>query len=117
MLRFATDQYRQLPDITFFTYPFKTTDDESFEDVVNDDSEPPYPSYRFDRLMALQWEKHQEREKHKDVAQWASNVASEAESGFVKLQAEQRKKVYIGIGFYFSIIICSGCNDVYSLPS
>ena len=74
MLRFATDQYRQLPDITFFTYPFKTTDDESFEDVVND--EPPYPSYRFDRLMALQWEKHQEREKHKE---WASKVASEAE--------------------------------------
>ena len=73
MLRFATDQYRQLPDITFI-YPFKTTDDESFEDVVND--EPPYPSYRFDRLMALQWEKHQEREKHKE---WASKVASEAE--------------------------------------
>ena len=75
MLRFATDQYRQLPDITFI-YPFKTTDDESFVDVVNDDSEPPYPSHRFDRLMALQWEKHQEREKHKESA---SKVASEAE--------------------------------------
>ena len=77
--RFATPQYRQLPDIAFFIYPFKTADDDSdeFEDDVND--EPPYPSYRFDRIMTLRLEKLREQERLKEVAQWVSKVASEAE--------------------------------------
>ena len=78
--RFGTDQYKGLPNIAFFVYPFKTADDESgdeFEDDAND--EPPYPSYRLDRFMAQQWEKHQEQEHFKEVAQWASEVASEVE--------------------------------------
>ena len=79
LLRFATDQYQQLPNITFFVHAFKTADDESddldeFEDDIND--EPPYPSYRFDRLMKLKWEKHREKERLKEVAQWVSNVGS-----------------------------------------
>ena len=82
LLRFATDQYKQLPNIAFFVHAFKTADDESedlddFEDDIND--EPPYPSYRFDRLTELKWEKHREKERLKEVGQWASNVGSEAE--------------------------------------
>ena len=80
LLKFSTHQYKCLPNINFFVYPFRTTDDESddeFEDDIND--EPPYPSYRFDRLMAQQWEKHREQEHFKEVAQWASEVTSEVE--------------------------------------
>ena len=81
LLRFATPQYRQLPGISFFIYPFKTADDDEsddeFEDDVND--EPPYPSYHFDRIMTLRQEKLWEQEQLKEVAQWASKVASEAE--------------------------------------
>ena len=76
LLRFATPQYRRLPGIIFFVYPFKTTDDDSedeFEDDAND--EPPYPSYRFDRIMTLRQEKLREQEQLKEVAQWASKVA------------------------------------------
>ena len=61
LLRFATDQYKQLPNITFFIHTFKTSDTESdddFEDDIND--EPPYLSYRFDRMMEPQREKHWE---------------------------------------------------------
>ena len=75
-----TDQYKQLPNITFFIHTFKTSDDESdddFEDDIND--EPPYLSYRFDRMMELRREKHLEQEKLKEVAQWAFKVRSEAE--------------------------------------
>ena len=87
--RFGTHQYKHLPNITFFVYPFKTADDESddeFEDDVN--VEPPYPSYRFDRFMEQQLEKHREQERFKEVAQWASEVASEVEWGFVAGGAE-----------------------------
>jgi hypothetical protein len=80
LLRFATDQYKQLANIAFFIHPFKTADDESddeFEDDIND--EPPYPSYRFDRMTELKWEKHCEQKKLKEVAQWASKVRSEGE--------------------------------------
>lgn len=58
LLRFGTNEYKHLPNITFFVYPFRTADDESegdFEDDTNNDSdEPPYPSYRFDRFMRQQ---------------------------------------------------------------
>jgi hypothetical protein len=80
LLRFGTDQYRQLPGIAFFIYPFKTADDESDDEFeVDVNGEPPYPSYRFDRIMALQREKLREQEQFKEVSQWASKVASEAE--------------------------------------
>ena len=71
----GTSQYKQVPDITF-VYPFKTADDDDsddeFEDDVND--EPPYPSYRFDRFMALECERFQEQERFKEVAKWATEV-------------------------------------------
>ena len=81
LLKFGTHQYKCLPNIAFFVYPFKTADDDEsddeFEDDVND--EPPYPSYRFDRLMEQQWEKHREQERFKEVAQWASEVVVPSE--------------------------------------
>ena len=80
LLRFGTSKYKQIPNITFFAYPFKTADDDDsddeFEDDVND--EPPYPSYRFDRFMGQQWERLQEQERSKEVAKWASEITSES---------------------------------------
>jgi hypothetical protein len=85
MLKFGTHQYKVLPNIAFFIHPFRTADDESdveFDsgDDVNDDLDPPYPSYRFDRLMGKLWEKHQEQERFKEVAQWASEVTSDSQA-------------------------------------
>lgn len=77
--KFGTNQYKQIPNIAFFVYTFKTADDDSdseeFEDDVND--EPPCPSYRFDRMMGQIYQKHQEQERFKELAQWASEVERE----------------------------------------
>lgn len=126
LLRFATDQYRQLLNIAFFVYAFKTIDDESddeFEDDIND--EPPYPSYRFDRLMALQWEKHREQEQFKEVAQWASKVASEAEWGFICNQSKRKNTCMYTLAtfrFFFSrlsfaVLIYSLLNGTVLFPT
>ena len=83
LLRFGTNEYKHLPNITFFVYPFRTADDESegdFEDDTNNDSdEPPYPSYRFDRFMRQQWETYWEQERFKVIAKWASEITSDVE--------------------------------------
>jgi hypothetical protein len=79
--RFGTDQFKTVPNIAFFVCPFKTADDDSedeFED--NDhDKEPPCPTYRFDRFMAKQWNKHREQEDFRGMAQWSSGIISGVE--------------------------------------
>ena len=59
--------------------------------------------------LTLQQEKLREQERLKEVAQWVSKVASEAEWGFAAGGAKE--KVYIGIGFIiyllFTVLFCS----------
>jgi len=79
--RFGTDQYKTVPNIAFFVCPFKTADDDSedeFEDN-DDNNEPPFPTYPFDRFMAKQWNKHREQEGFRGMAQWSSGITSGVE--------------------------------------
>ena len=49
--------YKCAPNIYFPVYPFKTANDDSddeFEFEDNDDAEPPYPTYPFDRFTEEQ---------------------------------------------------------------
>ena len=76
ILRFGTQQYRDLVNIYFSVYPFKTASDDA-DDESNgsfDNINPPYPSYYFDQLL-----QHQIRasERHNKVLQWASSIPSD----------------------------------------
>jgi len=77
--RFATSEYKSVPDIYFHfhSYPFKTASDESddeFEFEDNDEIEPPYPTYYFDRFMAEQGRKQMIDERNQEVALWSAGV-------------------------------------------
>jgi hypothetical protein len=75
--RFATSDYKLFPAIYFYVYPFKTTSDESddeFEFEDNDEIEPPYPTYRFDRFMAEQGKKQMIHERNQEVALWSAGI-------------------------------------------
>ena len=78
--RFATSEYKSIPNIYFHDYPFKIASDDSddsfdFED--NDEIEPPYPTYRFDRFMAEQGRKQMINERNQEVALWSAGVVPE----------------------------------------
>jgi hypothetical protein len=72
---FGTQQYKDFPDIKYFVYPFKTADDisdDEYED--NDETDPPYPSYRFDRYLAEQGRRQMALERHEEMIQWSSGI-------------------------------------------
>ena len=77
--RFGTPQYKGFPNVEFFVYPFRTgsdsPDDESIGDHDND-VDPPYPSYHFDRYLERQSESQRAIEHRKDVLRWASDIPS-----------------------------------------
>ncbi|KAF5376700.1 hypothetical protein D9615_007863 [Tricholomella constricta] len=76
--RFATDQYKNLPNNSFFVYPFEKLSENGFEDNANDDDddEPPYYSYCVHRVMAEHWEKRREQEQFKEIEKWSSEITS-----------------------------------------
>ena len=71
ILRFGTQQYRDLVNIYFSVCPFKTASDDADDesDGSFDDMNPPYPSYQFDQLL-------QASEHRNKVLQWASSIPS-----------------------------------------
>ncbi|KIM41748.1 hypothetical protein M413DRAFT_27333 [Hebeloma cylindrosporum] len=72
---FGTAQYKDFPDIKYFVYPFKTADEiseDEYED--NDETEPPYPSYRFDRYLAEQGRRQMALQRHEEVVRWSSGI-------------------------------------------
>jgi len=74
---FGTPEYKNFPDIKYFVYPFKTAadiSDDEYED--NDEIDPPYPSYRFDRYLAEQGRRQMVLERHEEVVQWSSGIPS-----------------------------------------
>jgi hypothetical protein len=74
---FGTAEYKNFTDIKFFIYPFKTADDESDEIYTdNDDLEPPYPSYPFDRFLAERGRQQMALERADEVMRWSSEVVS-----------------------------------------
>jgi len=75
--QFATSEYKSLHGIYFYVYPFKTASDESddeFESDSNDEIEPPYPTYNFDRFMVEQGRKQMIEERNQEVAQWSMGI-------------------------------------------
>ena len=75
--QFATEEYKELPDIYFTVYPFKTSDDDSndeFELGDYDGIEPPYPSYRFDRCLEEQGRIQVLQEQVEAMSLWAAGV-------------------------------------------
>jgi len=75
--RFGTRSYKGFLDINFFVYPFKTASDDSDEEYMdNDDIEPPYPSYHFDRYLEEQGRRQMALDRYKEVLQWTSGIPS-----------------------------------------
>ena len=75
---FGTPEYKNFPNIKYFVYPFKTADEISEEEYEDDeDTDPPYPSYRFDRYLAEQGRRQMALERHEEMVQWASRVPSD----------------------------------------
>ena len=73
--RFATQDYRGIPNIYFYENPFKTADDESADEFCDDgEGEPPYPTYRFDRYLREQGRIKGLKERSSDIAHWATEV-------------------------------------------
>jgi len=75
--RFATSDYKTVSGIYFHVYPFKTASDESddeFEFEDDDEIEPPYPTYRFDRFLAKQGKIQMMHERNKEVALWSAGI-------------------------------------------
>jgi len=73
---FATPQYKNLPNVKFFSHPFKTMwDDDSDEEFVDDGvKEPPCPSWRFDRFLAEQGRRQMMLERNEEVRRWTGGV-------------------------------------------
>lgn len=78
---FAAQDYKDYPGTKYYVHPFKTSDDSDSDDGWDDEYfddhpeiEPPYPSYRFDRHVAAQWEKQRALERNQEVAHWASGI-------------------------------------------
>lgn len=72
---FGTPQYKNFPDIKYFVYPFKTADDisdDEYED--NDEIDPPYPPYRFDRYLAEQGRRQMVLERNEEIVKWSSGL-------------------------------------------
>lgn len=72
---YGTPQYKNFPDIKYFVYPFKTADDisdDEYED--NDEIDPPYPSYRFDRYLAEQGRRQMVLERNEEIVKWSSGL-------------------------------------------
>ncbi|KAF9510047.1 hypothetical protein BS47DRAFT_1348462 [Hydnum rufescens UP504] len=78
---FGTPQYKNVPNIRFFVYPFKTADDlndESMDDEYMDNNgiEPPHPTYNFDKYRRQLGERQMALERDEAVARWSSGVQS-----------------------------------------
>jgi len=80
--RFGAPQYRNYPDIRFFVFPFRTasdgSDDESGSDGDND-TNPPYPSYCFDRYLEKVSEGRRAQECRTEILQWVSGVPQDVQ--------------------------------------
>jgi len=75
--QFAASEYKSVHDIYFHVYPFKTENDElsdEFEFDGNDEIEPPYPTYHFDRFMAEQGRRQMIEERNQEVALWSAGI-------------------------------------------
>lgn len=77
LLRFGTTQYRGVPNIQYHVNPFQTASDSSDDErVMDDDADPPWPSYRFDRYLEQQWKAHWDQERREEMLEWASRIPS-----------------------------------------
>jgi len=79
--KFATDQYRNLPCVSYFNFPFRSIDDEDededwdFDDPRNIEN-PPYPSYYWD-LADWRYAQQQQAEEDKNaIITWRSGLSA-----------------------------------------
>ncbi|KIM44258.1 hypothetical protein M413DRAFT_443277 [Hebeloma cylindrosporum] len=74
---FGTPQYKKFPNIKYFIHPFNTAADIADDEYMyedDDETEPPYPSYRFDRYLAEQGRRQMALERHEEMVQWSSGI-------------------------------------------
>lgn len=80
--KFATGEYRQIPNIYYFTVPFRTR-----EEVENDESDfdfddernianPPYPSYLIELAEARERQHLEDVERNQAIVAWNSEVST-----------------------------------------
>ena len=76
---FGTPAYKSFLNITLYTHPFRTADDNDLDDEYTDDGEagPLYPSYNFDRYLKEQGRRQMALERHAEVELWAIGIPSD----------------------------------------
>jgi len=74
--KFATDEYKSLPNINHFDMPFRTEDDDDreFDDPRNIE-DPPYPSYLLDLAWSRRCQEVEEAEQRQDIKKWRSVIS------------------------------------------
>ncbi|KAM6493658.1 hypothetical protein JOM56_010019 [Amanita muscaria] len=81
--KFATDEYKQIQNICYFSLPFRTREEvEEAEEIDLDfDDErnianPPYPSYPIELAEATARLHLEDAERNRDIGAWNSNVST-----------------------------------------
>ncbi len=78
--RFATNEYKGIENITHFTVPFHTEDDNDESDFGFDDerniANPPYPSYLIELAEARARQHLEDAEHHHAIVEWNSGVSA-----------------------------------------
>jgi hypothetical protein len=74
--RFGTDDYKNFTNVSYYELPFKTEDDLSYDEYNdNDETDPLYPTYRFDRYLEQQGEYRRIAEKNREVGAWREELS------------------------------------------
>jgi len=79
--RFSTDAYQNLPNVNYFTQPFRTAydDDDDESDRSFDDpniANPPYPSYLLELSELRTLQRLEEEERRQAIVTWNSGVGN-----------------------------------------
>ncbi|KAM6493643.1 hypothetical protein JOM56_010004 [Amanita muscaria] len=80
--KFATDEYKQIQNICYFSLPFRTREEAEDEEIDFDfDDErnianPPYPSYPIELAEATARQHLEDAERNRDIGAWNSNVST-----------------------------------------
>jgi hypothetical protein len=78
--KFATPAFTETHNIYYFTYPFRTRDDDDESDIDFDDerniANPPYPSYLWELAEARARQHLETAERDRGVLTWNSKVST-----------------------------------------
>ena len=76
--KFSTPAYQGIDNITYFSLPFCTREDDDESDIEFDDerniADPPYPSYLWDLAQWRMLEHLETEERNRAIVAWSSGI-------------------------------------------